>query len=65
MKCGECGKDFRMFMVKNFLWESAGLREEMICMNCFEEKIGRKLKLKDFTRVLCNNWIRKGVAMEG
>lgn len=37
------------FMVKNNLWDKYGVGENMLCMDCFEKRMGRKFTAADFT----------------
>lgn len=40
-------KDF--YMVKDHLWEQYGVGKEMLCIGCFEKRLGRKLEPYDLT----------------
>lgn len=50
--CVDCGfncligdKDY--YMVKHNLWKKHGVGEKMLCMNCFELRLGHQLTAKD------------------
>lgn len=45
-------KDF--YMVTDELWAEHGVGKKMLCMNCFEIRLGRKLQKDDFTDAFCN-----------
>lgn len=50
--CVDCNKncindDKDYYMVKNNLWKKIGVGEKMLCMDCLESRIGRKLIKKD------------------
>lgn len=36
-------------MVKDDLWNEFGAGENLLCVDCFEKSLGRKLLLGDFT----------------
>jgi len=36
------------FMVKKNLWEKFGNGDKMLCINCFEKRMGRSLEIEDF-----------------
>lgn len=49
--CGDCFCEMNIsdyFLVKNELWCSCANEKEMLCANCFEIRLGRKLILTDF-----------------
>ena len=49
--CDVCGRrDF--YMVVDSVWQEAGFAKEIICRDCLEEKLGRKLYPTDFEYVL-------------
>jgi len=55
MSCEGCGtEEFKLFMVKDELWEEFGCGERIYCMECFENKLGRKLQREDFTDCILN-----------
>lgn len=52
--CKDCGKDTSVddkdyYMVTNEVWEKYGFgrKKGMLCMDCLEERMGRKLQKKD------------------
>lgn len=52
MRCHDCGKDtsedFKdYFMVKHELWKQWGVGRKLLCMDCFEKRLGRKLTKDD------------------
>ena len=38
----------KYFMVKNELWEKYGVGKKFLCINCFENRLVRKLNKSDF-----------------
>lgn len=57
--CLDCNCDAvsELYMVRNELWRQATLPEErngLICPECFEKRLGRKLVAADFTDVPVN-----------
>lgn len=59
--CADCGINTieinEFYMVENELWDSHGAGEGMLCVGCFEERLGRELRPSDFSRARCNwNW---------
>lgn len=59
LKCADCkeivlfgSKDY--FMVNNDVWEKYGVRQELLCVGCFEKRMGRKLRYDDLTLCLLN-----------
>lgn len=56
--CYDCGMDLeeikQYFMVKDHLWQKYGVGKNMLCMDCFEKKIGRRLLLDDFSYTSVN-----------
>ena len=68
-KCDDCGNNLaanhEFYMVKNEIWEEAGKEngEGDLCINCLEDRIGRKLNSKDFPKLnkklqnRINNWV--------
>ena len=56
--CGDCKEDCDTFMVHDNIWESIDFPNDgRLCLNCFEKRLGRKLKIKDFTDAPCNEKI--------
>lgn len=52
MTCADCGKDTSQdlrdyYMVTFKLWKKHGVGKRMLCMDCFEKRLGRKLKAED------------------
>jgi hypothetical protein len=45
----------KWFMVTNQLWEKHGVGKKMLCMDCFEIRIGRKLTGEDLLDCFVNN----------
>ncbi len=55
--CIGCGKDTwnEYYMLYGRIWRRANPREKgMLCISCVEEKLGRKLTKKDFTKAPVN-----------
>jgi len=55
--CQDCNKDTHVdskdfYMVKDRLWKAHGVGLGMLCMKCFEDRLGRKLQAEDLSR--CN-----------
>jgi hypothetical protein len=42
------------YMVHDHLWDEFGVRENYLCWNCFEKRLGRELTKEDFTDAKCN-----------
>jgi hypothetical protein len=57
-KCIDCGKNAQTgeeyFMVHDQLWEKYGAGNELLCISCFEKRMGRKLKSDDLQGVFVN-----------
>ena len=48
-ECQDCKKQSPMhFMAKDHIWEAAGMDKGIICPECFEVRLGRKLGIEDF-----------------
>lgn len=52
--CKDCGKNTRIddkdyYMINDVLWKIYGVGEGMLCMDCMEKRIGRKLIAMDLT----------------
>jgi hypothetical protein len=50
--CEDCGKDcFKdekdYYMIQHDLWEKHGVGRGMICMDCIEDRLGRKINAAD------------------
>lgn len=50
--CFDCGKDtcngHDYYVVWDYLWKKFGVGDGMLCIQCFEKRIGRKLTKEDF-----------------
>lgn len=42
-------------MVRDKLWAAAGMQDGFLCVGSLEQRIGRMLRPKDFTRASINN----------
>ena len=54
--CHDCGKDTfandkDYYMVKDDLWKEHGVGKGFLCIDCLEQRLGRKLELEDI--LLC------------
>jgi len=48
-ECHDCeSEDFQYYSVKNELWEQYGFGLGLLCLPCFEKRLGRKLTKDDF-----------------
>ncbi len=60
--CKDCGKDTYIdekdyYMVTEKIWKKFGLNGRgMLCMNCMELRLGRKLIKTDLRKCDLNNW---------
>jgi len=65
--CQDCSKPmYNGYMVHNSLWfEAMGSGGGIMCMFCFENKLGRSLTLDDLTKAPINDPYRKGFEMAG
>ena len=60
-ECQDCKqRDITYFMVKDEVWEASGVGKGIICPQCFEARLGRKLTIQDFKKVPSNNEIFYG-----
>jgi hypothetical protein len=41
-------------MVHDHLWDEFGVRENYLCWDCLENRLGRKLTKEDFIDAICN-----------
>jgi hypothetical protein len=63
--CEECGEFSELFMVEDSLWMSVAKRLEIICLPCFESRLGRRVIVDDLRRMPnggetpCNDWLIK------
>lgn len=59
-ECKDCGIDTihgdNFYMVQFDLWKKYGVGEDMLCMDCFEKRLGRPLTEKDFIDCPVNDW---------
>jgi hypothetical protein len=58
--CVDCGRDTttEYYMVHDHVWEQeAGMKNNrgMLCIECFEKRIGRRLTAADFTEAMVNH----------
>lgn len=56
MTCDICSCHTSIWMVHDHLWKkhAANHLNGMLCMPCFQKKLGRKLRLEDFIAAPCN-----------
>lgn len=57
--CSDCKIDTRknlkdFYMVKDHLWDEFGVGKGMLCMECFEKRLGRKLGPSDLAYCVVN-----------
>jgi hypothetical protein len=63
-ECQDCKKpDPVHFMVKDSIWEEAGMGKGIICPECFEIRLGRRLGIQDFKDVPSNDMFFYGYQM--
>ena len=63
-ECQDCKKQNPMhFMAKDHIWEAAGMDKGVICPECFEVRLGRKLGIEDFKAVPSNDEIFYGYGL--
>lgn len=57
--CFECGLNTmnEYYMVKNSLWDKYGIIYGMLCVLCLEDRMGRRLKPKDFVNFPINHGV--------
>lgn len=54
--CYDCEiEDPDYYMVKEEIWKEYGASLGQLCFKCLEKRMGRKLKVEDFTDCLVNN----------
>lgn len=64
LACMDCRQaDPMMFWVEDDVWQAAGLSRGIICLPCFETRLGRKLVIQDFKPVPMNDAIFTGYLM--
>jgi len=51
----EWGYRAEWYMVKQEVWEAAGMRSGYLCIGCIESRLGRQLRADDFTDAPVNN----------
>jgi len=54
-KCDFCNASMDMYMVNKDLWKSTGLNKEFICIDCFQNILGRNVEMGDFSICPCTN----------
>lgn len=57
--CQDCKKncflsDYDYYMVQDILWIIYGVGDEMLCLECLQKRMCRKLTYKDFTDCILN-----------
>ena len=57
--CIDCKASPALFMVHNDIWSKVGLEEKIICLDCFEKRLGRQVYILDLTPALGNYWLYK------
>jgi hypothetical protein len=55
--CRDCNIHPEIFMVQDDLWDQHGVGSRMLCILCFEKRVGRPLTIEDFKPVPCNDLI--------
>lgn len=56
LACMDCRQaDPMSFWVEDDVWQAAGLNRGIICIPCFETRVGRKLTIQDFKPVPMND----------
>ena len=46
--CPDCGQDFpNLFIVTDDLWKEFGVGKGVLCLSCFEKRMGRALTIND------------------
>lgn len=59
--CGDCGGDpVPMFVVHDELWFSVAKRKELLCVGCFEKRLGRRLLGSDLKECGITRELRLG-----
>lgn len=61
-KCLDCGFLDDCPMVHNELWLSVANKKDVLCLDCFEKRIGRLIKLEDLNNSLWSKTLLKLVA---
>lgn len=54
--CIDCGKKYpNIYMVHDALWLSVAAKRDILCLSCFQKRLGRKVTRDDLKRdVECN-----------
>jgi len=57
--CIDCDKDIYQnpkdyYMIRNDLWKKYGVGKGMLCIECIEKRLGRKICKEDLTDCLVN-----------
>ena len=60
--CVQCGVDTFIdnrdyYMLTNELWDCVGVGEDMLCMACVEERLGRPVEAEDLLDCPLNTWL--------
>jgi hypothetical protein len=56
--CQECGAEIWVFMVKDEIWQQAGLKPtDILCQTCTATHLGRLLVLDDFNKDAMANYM--------
>lgn len=64
--CIDCGeKDIEYYMVTDKVWKKAGFETSkgIICIDCIEKRLSRKLTKDDFKNVPLNKLVRRMMAV--
>jgi hypothetical protein len=57
--CASCKTEFPpIFMVKDELWRKYGNGHGILCFICFEQRLGRDIRIEDLTDAPCNRDFR-------
>lgn len=58
--CVDCGVNTKLigdyYMVRPHIWGLWGVGDRMLCIPCFEDRLGRHLVASDFTEAICNHY---------
>jgi hypothetical protein len=60
-RCADCHVSVRdeYYVVRDELWDTHGADRGMLCVGCFEQRVGRQLAATDFTDAPINMWWEK------
>jgi hypothetical protein len=61
--CGCCAID-ELYMLRDAVWDSAAFADEMLCVGCFERRLGRRLVPDDFYPDVPINYDRMSERLE-